>query len=366
MKAHVDLNEQRATVDAFFLSKSTFENELFMINDSTELYAVMSKAVKNIIEYPVALATINFKTLQSYTQFRIEGCVLALKEYIDKEINYLISKEAGFDDLIAKEVKSDPKKQAFVLSQSKAYFIEYQKLFREAIADTFFERVDRAKNVNIIDNIVQEAIDGAGSYAPILTSANGMPIASKAQQIWMRLKQAHSVKDRAVKNAKENVERLFKSIDGINKNIEAINKARALTLEQVQSMTLDELKEIVVNEDGTRTEVKRIFQFAPSGDVAFYLAEQMDRARRASRNDIQKSEYKRAAVFYENCNINNTAKELTNKSQMMLAELPKIKEALAAAIRREEALTQRGLYAFDDALNKMREVFAQNIGKKRL
>jgi hypothetical protein len=365
MQAHADLNEQRATVEAFFMSQSTFESELFMIRDASEMRDAMRKASKEILERPVARATVNFRTLKSYSRFRAEGCVLALKEYIDKEIDYLIRAEAGFDATIAKEVRGDPKKQAFILSQAKRYFIDYQTLFKEAIADSFFDRAMAAADINKIDKIIQEAIDGAGAYIPAIAAADGSPLVSKSYQVWMRLKQASAAKNKEIKAAKENIERLSKKIEGIEKNIRAIDDARALTLERVRTISLDELKEIVINEDGSRAEQKRVFQYAPSGDVAFWLAEQMDRAKRVGNNDLQKSEYKRAAVFFENCNINNTSKELANKAAIMLMELPKIKEALANSIKKEEALEKRELYAYDDALEKIREAFVRNIGKTR-
>ncbi|MDR2152743.1 MAG: hypothetical protein LBO72_07980 [Helicobacteraceae bacterium] len=366
MQAHADLDEQRATVEAFFLSQSTFENELFAIDDASELHIAMRETAKKVLERPVALATVNFMKLQSYAQFRIEGCVLALKEHINQEVEYLIREEAGFDSVIAQEVRADQKKQAFILNQAKRYFIAYRSLFNEAIADTFFARVLAALDMNLVDRVVQEVIDGAGAYTPVLTSASGAPLVSKSHQIWMRLKQARLTKDKEIKTAKDNIDRLFKKIEGIEKNIAAINEARSLTLERVQTMTLDELKEIVINEDGSRSELKRVFQYVPAGEAAFWLAEQMDRGRRAGRNDIQKSEYKRAATFFENCNINNTPKELANKAAMMLEELPKLKDTLAAAIKKEEALQERGLHTFDDALEKMRDAFIKNIGRTRL
>jgi hypothetical protein len=134
----------------------------------------------------------------------------------------------------------------------------------------------------------------------------------------------------------------------------------------MRAMTLDELKEIVINDDGSRAEQKRVLQFAPAGEITLWLAEQMERAQRVGRNDIQKSEYKRAAVFFENCNINNTAKELANKAAIALEEIPKLKETLAVATKKAEALENRGLHTFDDALEKMREAFIRNIGKTRL
>jgi hypothetical protein len=366
MQAHAELSEQRATVEAFFLSKSTFENELFMIEYSTELYAAMREAAKKVIERPVAQATINFRTLQGYSQFRIEGCILALKEYINQEIDCLIRQEAGFDAAIAKEVRADQKKQTFILNQAKRYFVEYQTIFKETIADSFFDRVAAARDMNLVDRVVQETIEGVGAYSAVLVNSNGMPLVSKSHQIWMRIKQARLAKEKEIKTAQDNVERLSKKAEGIEKNVTAINDARGLTLERVQAMSLDELKEIVVNEDGSRTEIKRVFQFVPAGEIAVWLAEQMDRGRRAGRNDIQKSEYKRATAFYENCNINNTQKELANKVAMLLSELPKVQESLEAAIKKVEALKKRGLHLYDDSLAKMREAFIRNIGKTRL
>ncbi|GHS85712.1 hypothetical protein FACS1894103_7120 [Campylobacterota bacterium] len=366
MNAHPELDEQRATVEAFFLSQSTFESELFMVNDSSELYEVMKASARSIIERPRARQTVNFKSLETYSQFRIEGCVLALKEQINTEIDYLIRKEAGFDAVIAQEVRNDQKKQAFVLEQSKKYFIQFQSCFKEAIAETFFERILAAVDMNMVDKVIQEVIDGVGAYAPVLIMANGASIVRKSDQIWMRLKQAKLAKEKELKAAQENYERLMKKVHGIELNIKAIEDARSLKLSEVQAMTLDELKEIVINEDGSRTALKRIFQYVPSGEIALYIAEQMDRGRRGGRNDIQKAEYKRATAFYENCHINNTAKELTNKSTAFITELPKVKEAFAAADKKIKTLEARGLWTYDDSLMKIRQAFIDNIGKTRL
>ncbi|GHS86847.1 hypothetical protein FACS189487_01840 [Campylobacterota bacterium] len=366
MEANVDLDEQRAMVEAFFLSQSTFESELFLVNDPGEMLDVMRTAAKGVLDRPTAKSTVNFRSLQSYSQFNITGCIVALKEQINEEIEYLIREEAGFDPVIAKEVRADQKKQAFILNQAKRYFIDYQKHFREAIADTFFDRVANAIDMNLIDKVVQEVIDGIGNLAPVLVNASGAMIVRKGNQIWMRLKQAKILKDKEAKAAKENVDRLTKKCEGIERNIKAIEDAKELTLEKVQAMTLDELKEIVIDEDGSRTELKRIFQFTPAGDISIYLAEQMDRGRRGGRNEVQKSEYKRATIFYENCNVNNTPKELANKILMFETELPKVKTNLEAAIRKADEIEGKGLYTYDDSLMKMRQAFIENIGKPRI
>ncbi|GHV08487.1 hypothetical protein AGMMS50229_16980 [Campylobacterota bacterium] len=367
MQANEDLNEQRATVDALFLSQSTFESELFMIADHSELADVFKNAAKSIIDRPSAQATVNFRTLTSYAQFRIGGCVIALKEAMNEEITCLIREEAGFSPIIVKEVQEDEQKQSFVLAQAKKYFIDYQSMFKEAIADSFFDRIVAAGEVVTIGRAIQEVIDGVDHYAPVLiNSQTGASIVRKADQIWMRLKQAKQTKGKDINAALENVDRLTKKARGINNNIKAIEDAKALTLEAVQAMTLDELKEIVINEDGSRTDKKRIFQFVPAGEIAIYIAEQMDRGRRGGRNEIQKSEYKRATTFYENCNINNTEKELANKILMFNAELPKVEEALAKAEQKLATINNRTLDSFDDSLIKIRRAFVDNIGRMRV
>ncbi|MDR3347726.1 MAG: hypothetical protein LBN32_03845, partial [Helicobacteraceae bacterium] len=279
----------------------------------------------------------------------------------------LICEEAGFDPIIAQEVATDKQKQNFMLTQAQRYFVNNQSLFKEAIADTFFDRILAAVDMKMIDHVIQEVIDGTGHFAPVLVNPlNGAQIVHRGDQIWTRLKQANIIKTKEIKAAQENVERLQKKVRGIEMNIKAIEAAKSLTLDYVKELSLDELKEIVINEDGSRTEKKRIFQFVPSGDIAFYIAEQMDRGRRAGRNDIQKSEYKRAATFYQNCNINNTPKELNNRLMMMHTELPKVNEVLSAATQKLHATEMKRLDSFDDSLKKIRQAFVANIGKARL
>jgi hypothetical protein len=366
MEVNANIDEQRATVDALFLSQSTFESEVFLVNDSADLYSVMKNSVKTIVERPRAKTTVNFKTLTSYADFKIEGCVLALRDQINEEIEYLIHEEAGFDPIIIKEVKSDIAKQSFINVQAKKYFIEYLTLFKEAIADTFLECVLSAHTMNSIKPIIQEVIDGAGSYAPVLIAKNGISIVRKSDQIWMRLRQAKLAKEKAMSAAKDNVERLSKKLNGIKLNIQAIHSAKEITLESIMAMPLDELKEIVVNEDGLRTEKKRIFQFIPKSDITFYLAEQMDKGRRVGTNDIQKEEYKQAAVFFENCNINNTSKELANKLTRFCAEIPATQNALEAAQNKLATVEASGLHLFDETVDKIRRIFIENIGNTRL
>lgn len=360
------LDEQRATVDALFLSIKTFESELFMVEDEAGLKEVMQTTAKAVLDRPRGKATVNFMTLKNYEQFRIEGCILSLKELMDEELDYLIRQEAGFDAIVADEVRADQKKQAFLITQAKTYFLKYQKMFKEAIADTFFARIEAATEMTTIDRIVQEVIDGAGRYAPVLVQPSGIPLARKDEQIWMRMKQARLAKEKEVAAAKEDVERLTRQVKGIDLNVTAIEKARKLTQADLEAMGPDQMKEAVINEDGSQTEKKRVMQFLPAGELAIYAAEQMDRGRRNGRNDIQKSEYKRATAFYENCNINNTAKELDTKVSMMKAELPQKKEALDRASKKLADLESRGLERFDESLLKMRQAFIENVGKTRL
>ncbi|MDR0746767.1 MAG: hypothetical protein LBE89_02615 [Helicobacteraceae bacterium] len=366
MEVNANIEEQRAAVDALFLSQNTFESEVFLVNDSADLRGVMKNSVKAIVERPRAKITVNFKTLTSYADFKIEGCVMALRDQINEEIEYLIREEAGFDPIIVKEVRSDITKQSFINAQAKKYFIEYIALFKEAIADTFLECVLSAHTMNSIKPIVQEVIDGVGNYAPVLIAKNGMSIVRKSDQIWMRLKQAKLAKEKAIGAAKDNVERLSKKLNSIRQNIQAIHSAKEITLESIMATPLDELKEIIVNEDGLRTEKKRIFQFIPKGDITLYLAERMDKGRRVGTNDVQKEEYRQAAVFFENCNINNTGKELANKLIRFGAEIPTTQNALEAAKNKLAAIEANGLHLFDETVDKIRRVFIENIGKTRL
>ena len=359
------LEVQRATVDLIFEDVSTFEQELFLVENETALRDVIKGAAWAILEHPKAKATINFATLSRYEQFRLEGCIVALKEQMQSDLAYLITQEAGFDAIVAEEINHDAQKQAFLLTRAKEYVMRYQQYFKEAIADSFFARVESGGEAGV-PSIIQEAIDGSGRYRPVLVQKNGASLARKADQVLMRIKQARAEKQKRIAAVKEDVTRLTRQLRGLELNIQAIEKAKSFTLADLEAYTMDMLKEVVVNEGGQFTEQKRLLQFAPAGEVALYLADQMDRGRRNSRNDVQRAEYKRATDFYENCNINNTEKELTSKIAMIQAELPQKKEALTKAKDKLSRLEKSGLEMFDEGLMKMRQAFLENLGQNRL
>lgn len=336
-----------------------------MANSEFEFRESMIRAAGALLGYPSAKPTIDFLHLQSYDQFRIEGAVLALRDLMQEEIEYLIVSEAGFDPIIAEEVKKDAKKQAFLLNQAKTYFLKYQAIFKDAIAESFFARVAQASSPAMIDRVVKEVISGTSKYLPVFITPTGLPLASKEDQIYMRLKQANIAKEKEINSAAEDIERLAKQIKGMELNIEAVHQAKQITIEFLQTKGADWMKEAVINEDGAHTERKRLMQFLPAGELALYAADQMDRGRRNAKNEIAKAEYKRATDFYENCNVNNTPKELANKILIFGAELPQKKEALVKAEKKLEDLKQKRVTDFDESLVKMRQAFVTNIGKSR-
>jgi hypothetical protein len=359
------LEVQRATVDLLFEDVTTFEQELFLVEKDSDLRDVMYEVAWAIMEHPKAKATVNFATLKRYDGFRFEGVIVALKEQMESDLGYLITQEAGFDAIVAEEVRHDPDKQAFLLTRAKDYVTRYQTYFKEAITDSFFDRVESGDREGM-SPIIQEAIDGAGRYRPVFVQKNGASLARKADQVLMRIKQARFEKKKKIAAVKEDVQRLTRQVRGIERNLQAIEKAKNFTLEELKRYTMDTLKEVVVNEGGQFTEEKRLLQFVPAGEMALYLADQMDRGRRNSRNDVQRGEYKRATAFYENCNVNNTEKELANKIATLQADLPHKNEALTRAKERLNRIERSGLHHFDEGLMKMRQTFLENLGQTRI
>lgn len=360
------LDEQRETVDTFFLSVKTFESELFMANSELEFREAMERAAGAIMNYASAKKTVDFRELDSYDHFRIEGVILALRDIMQEEVDYLIVEEAGFSPIIVEEVKKDSAKQAFLLNQAKEYFVKYQAIFKDAIADNYFGVIEEATSASTISRAAKEVITGTSRYMPVFMNPNGSPIASREDQIFMRLKQARIAKDKEIVSLEEDVERLTKQIHGMQLNIETVKKAQTLTLEFLESKGAEWLREAVINEDGEHTERKRLMQFLPAGELALYAADQMDRGRRNARNEIAKAEFKRATDFYENCNINNTPKELANKILIFQADLPTKKEALIKVQNRLAESRAKKITDYDESLKKMRQAFIQNIGKTRV
>ena len=126
----------------------------------------------------------------------------------------------------------------------------------------------------------------------------------------------------------------------------------------------EQLRDIIINEEGQFNDQKRIMQFIPSGDGTLALRESADRGVRSARNDVAKEEYKRTFKFFDNLHVNNTAKALEQKRAELDEEIPKAKASLAKAQTLLNEAEAMRIENFDEGLGRIFEALIGNLGRK--
>ena len=186
-------------------------------------------------------------------------------------------------------------------------------------------------------------------------------MATKAEQVWMRVRQARLERKKILDEEHKNVEYYEKKLEGIKKNIIAMRKASKLTLKALKEYSEQQLIEIALNDEGKFTEQKRVMQFVPKGDMTMYLQEKADRGARGARTPMQKEDGKKALKWYQNLHINNTEKNLKQKLQEYNNMLPEYEIKLKSAKSKYEKLEEKGIEFYDANLKVMKQIMIKNL-----
>ena len=355
----------RKFANELFESFRIFEKEILQVSTKSEKSFLMRQIFKEIVFNSEAKYKLNFAHLDSYDNLKISSVHHYIVQLLREEAEYFLHNIPNMPKDIAQEVLHSQKSDEFLTSLAKSYEEKYGEMLHEIVADSFLECAATAETMTSIPGIIQQAINGTNNYKPILEITRGNSVATKADQVWMRVKQAKLQRDKVLAEEQKNVDYYQKKVDGMKKNIVAIRTAFKLTVGALKKYTPQMLVDIALNEEGQYTEEKRVLQFAPKGDIALYLIEQADRGRRGAKTAMQKEDGKKALKFYENLNVNNTENVLKEKMRQYNTELPEYEEKLNKALDRLEELEDQGLEAYDDMLRGIKQAVMENLCVKR-
>ncbi len=355
----------RKFANELFESHRIFEKEVLQVSGKSEKTFLMRQIFKEIVFNTDAKFTLNFAHLDSYDNLKIGSVHKYIVQLLREEVEYFLNNIPHMPKAIVEEILSSPKSDEFLTSLAKSYESKYGEMLNEIIADSFLECTAMAESMTTIPGIIQQAINGTNHYKPILEITRGNSVATKADQVWMRVRQAKVQREKILADEQKNVDYYQKKVDGMKKNIVAIRTAFKLTVGALKKYTPQMLVDIALNEEGEYTEEKRVLQFAPKGDIALYLIEQADRGRRGAKTAMQKEDGKKALKFYENLNVNNTENVLKEKMRQYNTELPEYEEKLNKALDRLEELEDQGLEAYDDTLKTIKQAIMENLCVKK-
>ena len=346
-----------------FESVRLFEQDVLQVATKEEKRYLMREVFKEIVFNTSAKQKLNFAYLDNYDNFQFSSVVEYIAAVLREEVEYYLSNIPNMPPEIVHDVIESAKR--FLQSLALSFEERYGELLKEIIADSFLECVAAAESMPKIPKIIQEAITGTRKYKPILEITKGNSVATKADMMWMRLRQAKLARDKALAEEQKSVDYYEKKVTGMKKNLIAIRNASKLTLAAIKKFTPQDVCDIALNEDGSRTEDKRLIQFVPKGDLTLELIDKADRARRGGKTAMQKEDGKNALKFYNNLHINNTENVLKEKIRSYNEELPVYEEKLQKAIDRLEEVEEHGIEMFDDSLKAMKDALIKNLGKKR-
>lgn len=355
----------RKFANELFESHRIFEKEVLQVSGKSEKAFLMRQIFKEIVFNTDAKYQLNFAHVDSYDSLKVGNVHKYVVQLLREEAEYFLNNIPNMPKAIVEEIMASKKSIEFLSALAKSYEDKYGEMLHEIIADSFLECAATAETMTSIPGIIQQAITGTNRYKPILEITRGNSVATKADQVWMRVRQAKVQREKVLAEDKKNVDYYQKKVDGMKKNIVAIRTAFKLTPSALKKYTPQMLVDIALNEEGEYTEEKRILQFAPKGEIALYLIEQADRGRRGAKTAMQKEDGKKALKFYENLNVNNTENVLKEKMRQYNTELPEYEEKLNKALDRLEELEDQGLEAYDDMLKPIKQAVVENLCVRR-
>jgi len=355
----------RKYVNELFESVRIFEKDVLQVVSKKEKEYLVKQIFKEIVFNTDAKEKLNFAFLDTYDNFKVQNVIVYIKDVLKEEVKYFLDSIPKMPKEIIAEILDSKKSDEFLESLAESYERKYSENLKDIIADSFLECAASAATMTQIPSIIQEAIAGTRLFKPIFEISKGNNVATRADQLWMRVKQAKIERDKILKEEKVNVDYYTKKVNGIKKNIIAIRKAFNMTLSSLKQYDASMLCDIALNEDGEFNEEKRLLQFVPKGEVALALIEMVDRGRRGARTPGQKEDFVKALKFYNNLNINNTEQVLKENLRQYNQQLPEFEEKLANATEKMEDLEDKGLETYDQNLRVMKQAIIENLGKPR-
>lgn len=353
-------------METIFGSRRDFEKEVLQVTAKEEREEYARAMFEDMLENGKAKTMLSFCHMESYNQLNLRAIVAGFLSGIWEQIAYFLGEECGLEPEDVDQVVKNPRYREFVQNVATHYIAEYGKLAKEAIADSFFMMVGKAPNMTSVAPVIQEAINGTRKYRSVFFD-NGRRVASKDEQVWVRVNQAQLEREKRSARVREETERTRRLVAGLEKNVEAFKKAKKIKVEKLQKYSFSDLRDIVVKDEDEggkdRTEEKRLLQYLPSGDGTLFLMELANKGFRSARNDIQKEEFERTLKYFSILHSNNTPATLQIKWKELMEELPKKQASLERQENRLAEMEAVGLENFDETLALFKKVIIRNLGK---
>lgn len=316
---------------------------------------------RDIFEKTEYKKILNFHYMKNYDKFSILNFAKPLSIKIWFMLKNYILDELKKDPSYFDKIYTQKESQTLVLRFTKKIIANYRVALGKIVAKSFLDCIGDLENPVSHDGVIESIIQGTAKHQSILLGADGLPVATKLQQIWMRTQQAIKRRDADTKQIRADLEMYTRQVEGFENSIRALHRAKHLKPEDVAEWNHEKLRDIVINENDEFKEEKRLLQYIPTGAITDELRNRSEKGIVAARSEIAKEEYERAHKFMEVIHSNNTEKNLDFKLEDLYTEKDK-KERLSESLKNElEHEMSKGLEEYDQALSKMHEAVVFNI-----
>ncbi len=361
------MTKSQAYIQELFSDAKVFEKEVLHVNCDEDRKEVMTLMSKEMCSSSKISHQISFLKLKTINDISFDGINIALVQMFLAELISLL-KERRYTFTEIETIKKNKEHLKFLYQLAQSYMRRFGGLLYKEMVNTFFECVGVAGKPEKISKIVDEVINGTETHKSLLEQHGGGQILYKADQAWMRVKQARDDKNRKVQVYQIEIVKLVKRVDELKLHISAIVASRALTLNDIKKVTPQLLLDMFTDEDDIQLHTKKtMFSYLSSDELLNVLINTANSASHTAKEEKNKDDFSHIADFFKKCKSSNS-KELINTRFEAFKEELKLKSDYYRQQRLKlQTLRERPLDSFDITLKRVKEAMVynlQNMNKK--
>jgi len=354
-------SKSQAYIDKLFSDKLVFEKEVLQVKCDEDRKEVMRLICSEICNDKALSKHVNFLKIKTIDDLSFEELHIALVQILVAELLSLLQ-EKFFTRVEIENVKKNKKYLKFIYELAKIYLNRFASLFYKEVVNTFFDLVSIADKPDKLSPVVLEVINGTEKRKSLLEQHGSGQILYKADQAWMRVKQAKEDKNKQVQVYQIEIVRLVRRVDQLKLQISAIVAARALGLADVKQVTPKLLLDMFTDEDDIQLHTKKtMFSYIAAGEMANTLVLIAQKASKEVKIPTEKQDYKRIAEFFEKCKKTNTEVYVQARFEEAKHELEIKSKRYREQRLKLKTLRDKPLDSFDITLKKVKEAMVYNL-----
>jgi len=359
------MSENQEFIDYLFSESKYFLDEIFALEDKEQEHALIKDfAIEIIYESPMRVK-LNFCYMNSFSQFDIKKIPIQMTQIFMHEVRNFLTDDGGFTEEDITAATTEKKHLQFLYAMSVEFFKKYRPMFYKIIVDTFFELLKDVKSIKEIPVIATEVVQGSVNQRSLMLEGKTKQVANKPDQIWMQVQQANQKIAKEINKLKSEISDFEKKIKILGMKLEAMDEASGITMEDLESYTLDEIRDIFTEEDDDNKFEKLVLSYLSAGELSYFMEQKSERGIINAKLPTQKADFKNIAKFFASKKFNNTESSLKLHRKEAEEELPKREKSLEVRQEKLELIESKTLDQFEPFLQRVKEVMVKNLAHNK-